>query len=421
MALAKKVVEKNIIDISLQNLVEKVSATTGEKFCHCLVKNIVEILNTDIAIIGELHSDKKNVIKTLAVCKGGELIENFEYPLKDSPCENVIGKSLCSYPRDVAAIFPKDRLLKEMNIEGYIGIPLFNSKRSPIGLLVVLHGKPIEKITLIESILSLFAVRTATEMERLKVEKELTENEERLKLLFQYAPDGYYLTDQAGNFIEGNLQAEAISGYDSSELKGVNFVEANMLSYDQIPKAIEMLGKTTMGMPAGPTEFLLKRKDGTFIPVEIRAYPVKIKDKMMILNIARDITERKKSEKQLIESEDRFRRLAENISEGLTVIEKGRMTYCNERLCKIYGLSKDEITKETLSECIVPEERKSVMEKIGNFMKSGDNHYSVKYHILRKDGERRFIRKSFNIATDTEGKITCYVVTSDLTDEENEE
>ena len=71
----------------------------------------------------------------------GELVENFEYNLKDTPCEIVWRGKSCYYPNNIQKLFPKDKLLVEMGIESYLGVPLHDNEKKSGGLLVVMHNK----------------------------------------------------------------------------------------------------------------------------------------------------------------------------------------------------------------------------------------------------------------------------------------
>lgn len=130
-------------------------------------------------------------------------------------------------------------------------------------------------------------------------EKELRDSEERLKILFEHAPDAYYINDLKGNFIDGNKASENLLGFQREELIGKNFFKANILPYSEIPKATALLARNILGHSTGPDEFQLNKKDGSKVYVEIRTFPVKIKRKTVVLGIARDITKRKQNEEKI--------------------------------------------------------------------------------------------------------------------------
>ncbi len=139
-------------------------------------------------------------------------------------------------------------------------------------------------------------VRNITE--RKLVEEKLRSSEEMFKIIFDYAPEAYYINDLKGNFINGNIAAEKLLGYKSDELIGKSFFKLNLLSPIQILKAAKLLAKNLVGKATGPDEFVLDRKDGSKVTVEISTYPVKIKDNTLVLGIARDITESKQLEQE---------------------------------------------------------------------------------------------------------------------------
>jgi PAS domain S-box-containing protein len=136
-------------------------------------------------------------------------------------------------------------------------------------------------------------------IERKRAEQELRKSEERFKLIFEYAPDAYYLNDLKGNFIDGNKAAEKTTGYKREELIGGSFLKLNLLPLNQLPKAVKLLANNAMGRPTGPDEFILRRKSGDKIPVEISTHPVKFGNRTVVLGIARDITERKRVEGEI--------------------------------------------------------------------------------------------------------------------------
>ncbi|MEA2022073.1 MAG: PAS domain S-box protein, partial [Candidatus Caldatribacteriota bacterium] len=200
--------------------------------------------------------------------------------------------------------------------------------------------------------------------------KELKDSEEHLKILFDYAPDAYYINDLKGNFIDGNKAAERLMGYKKEELIGKSFLKLNLLSLADIPKAAKALTKGIMGKPTGPDEFVLNRKDNSKVTVEISTYPARIKGKTLVLGIARDITERKKAEEVLKESEEKYRTVFENTGTATIIIEEDKtISMVNTQSEKIYGYSKEEIeNKMKWTYFVIPED----LEKM------------KKYHIARR-------------------------------------
>ncbi|GBD88004.1 autoinducer 2 sensor kinase/phosphatase LuxQ [bacterium BMS3Abin03] len=134
-----------------------------------------------------------------------------------------------------------------------------------------------------------------------KVKKDLNDSREQLKILFEYAPDAYYLSDLKGNFIDGNKAAEELTGYKKEELIGKNFLKLDLLAPGQKRKALKLLANNALGKPTGPDELVLLRKNGSKVITEIKTFPVNIKGQAYILGIARDITERKRVEEQIRE------------------------------------------------------------------------------------------------------------------------
>jgi PAS domain S-box-containing protein len=150
--------------------------------------------------------------------------------------------------------------------------------------------------------------------ERKMAEQALRESEERLKILFESAPDAIYLIDSKGRFVDGNRAAEDLIGFKKTEVIGKSLAEMGLLSAVQLSKAKTNLKKGAAGKLSGPNEYALKRKDGSHVCVEVRTFPVKIGGKILTLGIARDITGHKRTEKKLLEHQAKLKSLASRLS-----------------------------------------------------------------------------------------------------------
>jgi len=173
VGIMRDITERKKSENILRTIAEKISAKTGEDFFKSAALFISQELDMDYSFIGKLEAEKKKV-KTVAVCGHGQIIDNIEYELLNTPCSNVIGNESCIYPEHVQQLFPHDELLVQMKVESYAGIPIFGSNAEPLGIIAVLGCSPLKKNMQeqVMSLLKIFASRAASELERIKSEAE---------------------------------------------------------------------------------------------------------------------------------------------------------------------------------------------------------------------------------------------------------
>jgi two-component system cell cycle sensor histidine kinase/response regulator CckA len=198
---------------------------------------------------------------------------------------------------------------------------------------------------------------------RLKAEEAMRESEERFRALFEYAPDGFYLNDLHGRFLDGNRAAEQITGFRREELIGKSFLDLGLLSAENIEKAAELLARNADGLSTGPDEFVLNRKDGTRVPVEIVTMPVSLGGGKIVLGIARDISKRKEAERALQESQGRYRTLADNMNDIVWTMDLDlNLTSVSSSVERTRGYTPAEFMRLGLSKQLTPESLKIVQE-----------------------------------------------------------
>jgi len=292
--------------------------------------------------------------------------------------EELIGKHLSTFhtPDQVPAVEAANRQIQDT---GEFGGEIWHARRDGTVFPTLMHNSLLQD----EEDNPIGMIGTLRDItERKRADQELKSSEERLKIIFEYAPDAYYLNDTKGVFVDGNRAAEEVIGYKRGELIGKSFFKVNLLSPKQIPKAAALLAKNALGLTTGPDEFVLNRKDGTKVTVEIRTFPVELGNRPFVLGIARDITERKRAEEALRkardeleervrertaelarvnealrieiterkraeevlrESEERYRTLFEQSPIGITISDmKGVILACNPAAYRIGGYSESD-------------------------------------------------------------------------------
>jgi PAS domain S-box-containing protein len=167
----------------LRNIALGVSAQTGEAFFQSLVQYLSKALEVEFVFAGEIVGAERKSVKTIAVYADGQVIDNFEYTLKGTPNEKLVGKQVCIYPHSVQQSFPEDPILSKIGAQSYIGIPLFNSAEEFQGLIAVLGRRALQDTRLMEEVLKIFAVRASSEFERQQKEAELRQQARREQAL----------------------------------------------------------------------------------------------------------------------------------------------------------------------------------------------------------------------------------------------
>ncbi len=176
MALYKKLMDETLLFIA-----QKGWAMKEQEFYDSLALFLAKNLDMSYVIIDKLD-ESDNSVETLSFVTHGEVNKNVTYSLEGTPCENVIGKNLCCYKKNVQELFPDDTMLFDMSAESYIGIPLWASNGNPLGLIALLNTKPIENTEEITTILQIVAVRVAHEIERNNYELKLLAKNEILHI-----------------------------------------------------------------------------------------------------------------------------------------------------------------------------------------------------------------------------------------------
>ncbi|MGB0128705.1 MAG: GAF domain-containing protein, partial [Rhodocyclaceae bacterium] len=161
------ITERKRAEIAIQALLRG-TATVGRGFLTALVRELATALRARHVHIAELLPGGTQM-RTLAVWAGDKPSDNFDYDLAGTPCANLLGRGLVYFPQGVRQQFPQDRLLVDWDANAYLATLLAASDGAPLGLLAVVHDRPLADAEMATALLPIFGARVAAELERLRV------------------------------------------------------------------------------------------------------------------------------------------------------------------------------------------------------------------------------------------------------------
>jgi PAS domain S-box-containing protein len=159
--------------------------------------------------------------------------------------------------------------------------------------------------------------------ERKKAEHELAKSAAQLRLVVEGAPNGVVMVDERGTILMVNSQMERLSGYGRAEMIGQPveiLLPERYRSAHPGQRAEFFRSPLTRAMGHG-RDLFARRKDGTEFAVEVGLNPAETPEGTVVLAAIVDITERKRAEHALRQSEQRYRMLFNSIDEGFCIVQ----------------------------------------------------------------------------------------------------
>src|SRR5271169_181120 len=173
----------------------------------------------------------------------------------------------------------------------------------------------------------------------------------------------------------------------------------------------DRIRRRIQGEPTEATyETIGLRKDGTIIDVEISTMPLEQDGKQVLFCSSRDITDRKRAEESLRESESRFRSTLENAPTGMGIgTLDGKFLQVNRAFCEMFGYEKDELEKMSYKDITHPDDMASSRAKVQELMDGKISSYQLEKRYLRKDGQVVWAILAISAVKDESG-VPKYVI-----------
>jgi len=252
--------------------------------------------------------------------------------------------------------------------------------------------------------------------ERKRAEAALADEGVRRRILVEQSSDGIVVVDENGKVYEANQRFAEMLGYSMEEVRDLSIWDWEFLyPPEQVAEMIR-----TVDEKGDHFETQHRRKDGTIYDVEISTNGAAFAGQKLIFCVCRDITERKLAEAALKNNEERFRLLADNSTDLISLIQlvpEVRTDYVSPSCGRILGYKPEEFYADPKLglEMIHPEDRE-YFNKAASLENKGP-HKPISIRIVRKDGGIIHVEQTHTMIFNEQGEpVAMHVIAHDVTE-----
>ncbi|MBI5141530.1 MAG: PAS domain S-box protein [Nitrospirae bacterium] len=248
---------------------------------------------------------------------------------------------------------------------------------------------------------------------------ELHRKTSRLSALYDETPIMMHSIDRSGNLVKVNNHWLRTMGYGRDDVIGRKVVdfytdESRKYAMDVVQPAFFQTGI------AKDIQLQYVKKSGEIIDVLLSATGERDSDGNVVRSraVIEDVTERKRAEQVLMESEEQFRALVEQSITGIAVIQNGVFVFVNSRLSEMFGYRSDEMTGRHPPDFVLESDRDMVRESLRKRMSGEIDSERLTFRVARKDGSERHV-ELFSKAMTYKGSRAFLSTLMDITEQKS--
>jgi len=299
ISVVKDITDQKRVEEALRHIAQGAPAAGSVAFFRSLVKDLSNALNVEYAILAEFSGSDKHQAKTVAAWAHGTFLETFSWEISQTFGSRILGNKYSNWTNTAQQEFPDDPLLSKWNISSYIGSPLMGTSGQIIGLVIALGKYPLRNIQVAQSIIPLFAVRAASELERKRAEEALRDSEERYRAIVENSYDLIFETTPSGTCLYLSPNCRHVLGYQVNELLGKSFFD--FVHPDERENLANEFEQKVKILESGEMVCRLRHYEEEWRWFESHTRPFRTTTGSILVVIdARDITERKRAEDERV-------------------------------------------------------------------------------------------------------------------------
>ncbi|MCZ2204979.1 PAS domain S-box protein [Cylindrospermopsis raciborskii] len=243
----------------------------------------------------------------------------------------------------------------------------------------------------------------------IRVQTALQESQDKFTKIFRSSPDPIVITDRVQNiFLDVNPSFLYLTGY--SELEVINHsVESLCPPYDSEKLSLVREKLENQGYIHN-LEFDWLTQSGEVKTSLVSSERVLISGRDCVISVCKDITDRKKAEENLRQSEERFRTAFENAGSGMALVSlNGYFIRVNRALCEILGYDSPDLLTKNVTEIITGEELPKDFDLAYQFISGQITNYQVEKSCLHKSGKIIWVLLNVSLLSDVNGKALHFI------------
>ena len=374
--------------------IQKIEAKLSEKETH--LRTVIESIPFDVFAIDQ----------------------NGRYSLQNSTCKKHWGNIIGKRPNDIKVDKDTLDLWEDNNRRAFAGETVEGE------VVMQPHGKKgfyynvISPIYVGDRISGILGVNIDITEHKL-AEEALRESEEKFRSLNEQSPNMIFI-NKKGRVVYCNKKCEELMGYSQEEFCSLEFNFLDLISEESIEIVKSAFEKHMKGKEVPPYEYGLVTKDGDRLEAIITTKLIQYEGDTAILGIVTDITERKKMETALKDSEAKFRALAESAPAAIIIAAGEKFIYVNPAFESICGYTAKEAEDMRFWDLVHPDMQELIKER-GMARQRGETvptRYGLK--SLTKGGKEIWIDVSAT-TIDYGGQAATLAIAYDITDKKKAE
>lgn len=239
--------------------------------------------------------------------------------------------------------------------------------------------------------------------ERVLAEARLRNSDERFRTLVEAAPVMVSSVALDGTVTSLNEAFETITGWPRSAWMGRRLL--SLLHPDDLAAGLDRLHNGATGTANRPYELRLRTAGGEYRVVEFTSAPL-VRDGVVeeIVGVGRDVTDRRRAERALRESEERFRRVFEDGPVAIALVDLDfRFTDVNEAFCQMTGFAREELLASTFLAITHPDDAGADAELARRLFDGEIPSYRIEKRYVRRDGTLAFANLTRSVVRDERG------------------